>query len=575
MKLSDALTILRDVPADTEPVVIYLACGFTPLHFKTLLAAEIWQVSHKNTEIQIGLYGDLLGSLQKAGESGPDFVVCVAEWSDLDPRLGLRSLGGWSPELFPDIVETTSRRMTELQRSIEEVSARVPVLLSTPTLPLPPISFTSKEQAGSLDLELRACVATSAARLARLPNVRLLNITELDRLSIAGERLDAKSELFAGFPYSLQHAGAMAAMFARLISDLAPKKGLITDLDDTLWKGIVGEVGVDGIGWTLDRQAQIHGLYQQLLAALAAAGVLIAAASKNDPKVVDAVFARQDLVMTKDDLFPIEANWEAKSRSVARILRTWNISADSVVFVDDSAAELAEVAHAHPGITCCQFPARDSQAAYRLLEQLRDAFGKGRLLDEDRLRASSVRQSRGPTDSLPLPSGEDFLARANPELTAEYCDTVVDPRALELINKTNQFNLNGKRHTLASLSRLLQSPGGFIMVVSYRDKYGPLGKIATLCGSSLDDAVYIDTWVMSCRAFCRRIEYWCVSELFRRFAVSCISFDFQATERNGPLQAFLTSVLGGPPFTGCKLARDYFLTRLSRPPKILMETTHA
>src|ERR1051326_573860 len=119
MKLCDALNLLRDIPADADPLLIHLACGFTPLHFKTLLAAEIWRVSHKKAEIQSGLYGDLLGSLQKAGESGADFVVCVAEWSDLDPRLGLRSLGGWSPPLFPDIVETTSRRMAELQRSIE------------------------------------------------------------------------------------------------------------------------------------------------------------------------------------------------------------------------------------------------------------------------------------------------------------------------------------------------------------------------------------------------------------------------------------------------------------------------
>ena len=126
MKLRDALDILRHVPADAEPVVIYLACGFTPLHFKALLAAEIWQVSHKKAEIHSGLYGDLFGSLQKAGESGADFVVCLAEWSDLDPRLGLRSLGGWSPALFPDIVGTAGRRILELQRSIEKVSASVP-----------------------------------------------------------------------------------------------------------------------------------------------------------------------------------------------------------------------------------------------------------------------------------------------------------------------------------------------------------------------------------------------------------------------------------------------------------------
>ena len=469
MKLRDALDLLRHVPADAEPVVIYLACGFTPLHFKALLAAEIWQVSHKKAEIHSGLYGDLLGSLQTAGESGADFVVCLAEWSDLDPRLGLRSLGGWSPALFPDIVGTTGRRILELQRSIENVSASVPVALSTPTLPLPPVSFTSKEQAGTLDLELRACVAALAASVARLPNVRVLNASYLERQSIAGVRLDAKSELLTGFPYSLPHAAAMATMFARLMSDLPQKKGLITDLDDTLWRGIVGEVGVGNISWTLESRAQIHGLYQQLLVALAEAGVLLAVASRNDQKVVDAAFARPDLILSKDKLFPIEVGWEPKSRSVARILHAWNISADSVVFVDDCAMELAEVAAAHPAIQCHRFPTHDYQSAYDLFERLRDCFGKGILLDEDRLRASSLRRNAGPTDSQPLLNGDNFLASAKPEFIAKYCDAMVDPRALELINKTNQFNFNGKRHTLASLSRRLQNPGGFIMVVSYKD----------------------------------------------------------------------------------------------------------
>jgi FkbH-like protein len=575
MKLRDALILLRQIPADAEPVVVYLACGFTPLHFKALLAAEILQVWHKKADIQSGLYGDLLGSLGKPAESGADFVVCVVEWPDLDPRLGLRSLGGWSPALFPDICETAKRRMLEIQGLIERVSGSIPVLVSVPTLSLPPISFTSKEEAGALELELRACVAASAVRLAQLPNAHVLNASQLERLSDAGERLDAKSELLTGFPYSLPHAAAMAAMFARLISDLPPKKGLITDLDETLWKGIVGEVGVDAIGWTLDCGAQIRGLYQQLLAALADAGVLLAVASKNDPAVVEAAFARQDLVLTKDKLFPIEVSWEPKSRSVARILRAWNINADSVVFVDDSPAELAEVAAAHPGIECLQFPTRDWQAAYHLLEELRDRFGKPRLLDEDLLRAQSLRRSAGHLTPSSLPSYERFLDDAKPEISVEYCDLAVDPRALELINKTNQFNLNGKRHTHGSLSRYLQTDGGFIMIVSYKDKYGPLGKIAVVCGSCRSNAVYIGTWVMSCRAFSRRIEYGCLQELFEHFAADQVTFDFQPTERNSPLREFLANILGESPSPGCKLARADFQARCSRLGQALSETVYA
>jgi FkbH-like protein len=574
MKLGDALNVIRGIPTDAESITIYLACGFTPLHLKTLLGAEIWQVSHKKAEVLSGLYGDLTGSLRRAAHSGADFVACVVEWSDVDPRLGLRNLGGWLPALFPDIIENASRRMLEFEHAIVETSRKLPVALSSPTLPLPPISFTSKEQASSFELQLRAGIASSAVRLSRLPNVKVLNLSYPCGPSEASARFDLKSELLTGFPYTLAHAARMAEMLARLISDPPRKKGLITDLDDTLWKGLVGEVGADGIGWTLDQGAQIHGLYQQLLAALAGAGVLLGAASKNDPTVVETAFARTDLILTKQHLFPIEASWEPKSHSVARILQAWNIAADSVIFVDDSAMELAEVATSHPGIQCLQFPANDWQAAYHLLEQIRDCFAKPRLLEEDLLRAQTLRWSAG-DPSRSASSYECFLDEAKPELSVEYCESAVDPRALELINKTNQFNLNGKRHTQSSLLRALQAPGSFMMVVSYKDKYGPLGKIAVICGSCHGNTVHVQTWVMSCRAFSRRIEYWCLEELFKHFAADHLTLDFHPTERNAPLRDFLAGMLGTPPSQGCRLTRADFQSQSPRAAQTLMETPYA
>ena len=150
-------------------------------------------------------------------------------------------------------------------------------------------------------------------------------------------------------------------MLADLIQPRPAKKGLITDLDDTLWRGLLGEEGVAGISWDLDRHSHIHALYQQTLRALAESGVLIAVASKNDPALVTEALARRDLLLPKDCLFPIEVNWKAKSQSVYRILEAWNINADAVVFVDDSPIELAEVQSLFPAIKCLRFPAMTSR----------------------------------------------------------------------------------------------------------------------------------------------------------------------------------------------------------------------
>ena len=106
---------------------------------------------------------------------------------------------------------------------------------------------------------------------------------------------------------------------------------------------------------------------------------------------VEAALARKDLFFKADSIFPLYANWEPKSQSVARILRTWNIGEDTVVFVDDSLMELDEVKRTFPGITCLQFPGKDAAKTWHLLCELRDLFGKPLLMDEDRLRRASLR----------------------------------------------------------------------------------------------------------------------------------------------------------------------------------------
>ena len=102
---------------------------------------------------------------------------------------------------------------------------------------------------------------------------------------------------------------------------------------------------------------------------------------------------RPDLLLPPNNIFPIEAHWQAKSGSVDRILKTWNISADAVVFIDDSPMELAEVAAAHPGITCLEFPRGNAEKALALFHRLRDLFGKHHIAAEDAYRLESIRQA--------------------------------------------------------------------------------------------------------------------------------------------------------------------------------------
>lgn len=563
MKLIEALEIMQEEQPSEAPLLkVYLVCSFNPLHLQTFLGAQLRRtLPERRTEITAGLYGDFWGNLAKLKEENAGAGLVLMEWGDLDPRLGGRSLGSWAPEAHPEILQNAHANSARFLDAIRSISRTVPVVLCLPTLPLPPVSFTPTWEASTFDLELRALVASLRLDAVRTPGVKVLNPQQLDALSSLCERPDPRSELASGFPYQLSHASALAELLVRMIHAPVPKKGLITDLDDTLWSGILGEVGIDGVSWDLEHQSHLHGVYQRLVFALSKSGVLVGVASKNDPALVKEALKRKDMVLPEAAVFPVEAHWGPKSESVGRILKAWNIAADAVVFVDDSPLELAEVKAAHAGIQCIQFPKNDPRALQELLCQLRDLFGKSKISEEDGIRAESLRQAHlyagrnGDQAGIP----EQFLEQAEAEVSFNFSKDPLDARALELVNKTNQFNLNGKRHTEASWRKYLDQAETALTVAAYRDKYGPLGKIAVLAGRKQGPRFFLDIWVMSCRAFGRRIEYRCLEELFEREAVTEIVFDFQATPRNGPLADFLQKVLGHPPAANSSLARDRFV----------------
>jgi FkbH-like protein len=564
MKLIDALAVVRrPVTEDASTLRVFLACSFTPLHFETFLTAALLDRSPlERAEVTSGLFGDLAGNIERVQGEG-DVLVVVIEWQDLDPRLGIRSLGGWRVEDVTDIVNSAERMIGRVEKAILDAAASVPTFISLPTLPLPPLFVTPNQQASSYELRLRQSTGRLAASLAQHARIRILNGQRLDEMSPLANRFDIQSELSTGFPYQLTHASAIAELLAALIRNPSPKKGLITDLDDTLWSGILGENGVDGISWSLDQQTHIHGLYQQFLASLASAGVLTAVASKNDPALVEQAFEREDLLIGKKSLYPTEIHWSPKSESVRRILKCWNIAADSVILIDDSPMELAEVKAAFPEMGCFLFPKNDPQAFWQLLRRLRDLFGKSMVSEEDSIRLQSIRAGADlPDSSNGEPASLDnFLQDAQATIVFTFGKQKDDHRAFELINKTNQFNLNGKRLNETLWTTYLREPDTFLMTVSYEDKYGPLGKIAVLLGRVQGTAAKINYWVMSCRAFSRRIEQQCLRWLFEEFQLQEIDFDYQQTERNKAIQDFLSSIAGTSPNGHSRISRAGFFEK--------------
>jgi FkbH-like protein len=577
MKLLEALDIIRKNPREgAKPFLVSLVCGFTPLHLQTFLHASLLNsISDRRIELKTGLYGDFAGNLNRINNENADAGILVMEWSDLDPRLGLRSLGDWAPASLDDILAGVRSRLSHFQESIQRIPDTIPLAISFPTLPLPPIAYTPGWRTSSFQASLNSQIAQVADKISTSRSIGILNIQRLAELAPLNIRLDVRGELASGFPYKIAYTGLLAELLARVLVPPTPKKGLISDLDDTVWSGILGEVGADGVSWDLDHNSHMHAAYQKMLHALSEAGVLLAVASKNDAKIVEQALQRTDLLLPAKSIFPVEANWSAKSHSVSRILKAWNVGEDAVVFVDDSPMELAEVKAAYPGVECLHFPKDDPQAVEALLNKLRDLFGKNALSEEDAIRLDSIRNRRvaQEADSQPGPVSDEFLKQAQAEISFQFAKEMIDPRALELVNKTNQFNLNGKRYTDREWAEFVREPTSVLLVVSYKDKYGPLGKIAVLAGSLEGKSLHLPVWVMSCRAFSRRIEYRCLEDLFQRFALEKIVFEFTATPKNGPIREFLASVLGAEPVLGSTLKLKDFRERKLETYQSVLELT--
>jgi FkbH-like protein len=526
MKLIETLQI-ANAPQEGPWFRVLLACGFTPLHLQTAVKAHLrLSLPTRSIEVRTGVYGDLGGTLESARDP-LDAALVVLEWGDLDPRLSWRSPGKISGEVISD----ARARLSRIETAVAILAERTIVAVSLPTLPMAPVLHTPSSELQSVEaafLEMLYGLAASTRAVVLHPKTLR-----------QGSEHDLRSELMNGFPYSFSYADALAAGLVRMVLPAAPKKGLITDLDQTLWGGILGDDGLEGISWDVDHKTGFHGVYQQLLNVLADAGILLGVASKNDAGLVDSALARPDLVVEPRHLFPIEAHWRPKPESVERILEAWNVGPDSVVFIDDNPLELAQMKAAFPAMECLEFHKDDAG----FLLELRDRFGKREIRQEDTLRVASLRDGQAVRQAADSASLDSLLAGAEATMTFRWGKQPPDPRALELINKTNQFNLNGVRYTQVGWNAYLSDPARHLVVVEYEDRFGKLGKIAVLAGREQGEGFELDVWVMSCRAFSRRIEHQCVKLLLSRW--ESLHLLYERTERNAPMMDFLADAAPG------------------------------
>jgi len=345
------------------------------------------------------------------------------------------------------------------------------------------------------------------------------------------------SYLGTGCPIGGGSLGAIAIALVDAV--LQPRresaKVLVSDLDNVMWRGVVAENGLEGISFGPEGIGYRHFVYQTLLARLKSEGVLLTAVSRNDPEVALSPFRTGQMVLKEDDFVAIVASYHAKSAQVELLAEQLNLGLDAFVFVDDNHVELAEMGLKLPAVRCEPFPDRDERLP-GLLDRLNGHFRRTAVTAEDRQRTSLYRRRlSGMAPSTA--QGADlraFLESLGMTLVVHDRSAGDRARAIQLINKTNQFNINGRRIAEEEVAKILAA-GGRLLTATLNDKNGTHGEVLAIL---IDANDVVNAFVMSCRVFQRRAEFALVAWLAGG-ARTPRFFEVAETSRNEPARQFL------------------------------------
>jgi FkbH-like protein len=480
---------------------VALAGSFTTSQLKSILplAALRHGIELDVWETPYGQYRqELLDSKSELYRRDPNFVVLAVHEGEL-------TLPFLSQNPATDVAEEIARWATLWEAASLRSSARV--LQFNFALP-------AEAPMGHLGTRLPA----SRYAMAQAVNTGLgaaasskVTIVDCERLSaLVGKekwtdprywQLSKQAVSMQALPLLARHLTAVIA------ADLGlSRKCLVLDLDNTLWGGVIAEDGLAGIKLGGDQTGEAFVAFQEYIRQLKDKGVILAACSKNNESDAKEPFERHPEMRLKlDDFAAFVANWEPKADNLVRIAETLNIGLDSLVFVDDNPVERAAVRRAMLQVDVISLPADPAYYTRTLSQYL--MFETTTFTAEDTRRTEQYR-ARTLAARLEKSAGSLEELWESLEMTATIApfDELNLPRIVQLIGKTNQFNLTTRRYGQAQLEAFMQDPDCVHFSLRLRDRFTDHGLVALMIGIQRGQILDIDTWLMSCRVIGRTVD---------------------------------------------------------------------
>ena len=461
-------------------------------------------------EFAVGPYNQLFQTCldPQASFDGPtDIIVLLWRLEDLmlDEMTGF--MGGDAAAL-----SRARDKLAALVGAIRQLRSSFPGMIVVGAPPYPThatADLLALDNAGGLGGFHRALVGQLVDEVTRIDGVYLVDLDAVQRQVGFAAAHDPRHWYLYRQPFSDGFLHELGRQLGRMVfaSRRAAKKCVVLDADNTLWGGIVGEDGIDGIQIGDEFPGSAFRDFQKLLLSWRQQGVFLAVASKNNEADIWEVFDKHSgMVLRREHLSAWQIGWLPKAESIPAIAKSLNIGTDSLVFVDDNPMEIAYMREARPEVTCIQVPEDPAEivATMRALT----LFDQLEVTDEDRKRADMMRAERDRETLGAQISHADFLHALDLKVDLFRAKPEDLGRITQLINKTNQFNLTTIRRTLDEVRALANSDGWRLYGLRVTDKFGEYGLTGVVVVRSSDDRRRwtIDSLMLSCRVLGRGVE---------------------------------------------------------------------
>lgn len=436
-----------------------------------------------------------------------------------------------------DAVDEAKATLARIVATVRQTCTGTIILASIP--PSPDLAISSSDRAmWGTHRRFVADLNSAIVDLAAQPGLVLWDLEAI--AAEIGARLwrDPVSYFVAKGSFSIGLAPYVADRLCALIAGIMgrSRRALVLDLDNTLWGGVIGDDGLDGIVVGQgDAVGEAHSSLQAYALALRRRGVVLCVCSKNDEGVAREPFRNHpDMLLREDCIGVFQANWNDKATNLRAIAEQLSLGTDALVFVDDNPAERARVRQMLPEVAVPELP--EDPAFYTTCLAAGGYFENAELTRDDLSRAASyqdnakraeIRQTLGDYDA--------YLESLGMQLDVRPFDGVGRARIAQLINKSNQFNLTTRRRSEAEVAAIEADEAWLGLQFRLADTFGDNGMISVVILHFVDGIAIVDTWLMSCRVLERKVEQAVlniiVAEAARRNAKSVIG-EYAPTARN-------------------------------------------